>query len=203
MLIFLPTLLASLASIFRSRASLGLENLALRHQIGVLHRSAGKRPKLTAGDRLLWICLSRLWRDWRSALAIVKPETVVAWHRAAFRLFWTWKVRCGKPGRPVISSEVRDLIRKICRENPGWGAPRIHGELLKLGIDIGQSSVSKYMVLAANRHLRLGAPSWLENHAQQLVSIDFSPCPRSGSIGNSYLSKRENSLFFLTASANC
>src|SRR5439155_6194127 len=91
------------------RASLGLENLALRHQIGVLHRSAGKRPKLTVGDRLLWICLSRLWRDWRSALAIVKPETVVAWHRAAFRLFWTWKVRCGKPGRPDISSEVRDL----------------------------------------------------------------------------------------------
>src|SRR5207302_3840114 len=203
MLIFLTTLLATLWSIFRSRASLGLENLALRHQIGVLHRSAGKRPKLTAGDRLLWICLSRLWRDWRSALAIVKPETVVAWHRAAFRLFWTWKVRCGKPGRPVISSEVRDLIRKICRENPGWGAPRIHGELLKLGIDIGQSSVSKYMVLAANRHLRLGAPSWLENHAQQLVSIDFSPCPPSGSIGISYLSKRENSLFFLTASANC
>jgi len=129
MLIFLTTLLASLASIFRSRASLGLENRALRHQIGVLHRSAGKRPKLTAGDCVLWICLSRLWRDWRSALAIVKPETVVAWHRAAFRLFWTWKVRCGKPGRLVISSEVRDLIRKMCRENPGWGAPRIHGEL--------------------------------------------------------------------------
>src|SRR5438046_6800607 len=82
MLIFLTTLLTSLASIFRSRASLALENLALRHQIGVLHRSAGKRPKLTAGDRLLWICLSRLWRDWRSALAIVKPETVVAWHRS-------------------------------------------------------------------------------------------------------------------------
>ena len=140
MLILLTTLLASLWSIFRSRASLGLENLALRHQIGVLHRSAGKRPKLTSGDRLLWICLSRLWRDWRSALAIVKPETVVAWHRAAFRLFWTWQVRCRKPGRPVISSEVRDLIRKMCRENPGWGAPRIHGELLKLGIDIGQSA---------------------------------------------------------------
>src|SRR5438552_6845911 len=101
MLIFLTTLLATLWSIFRSRASLGLENLALRHQIGVLHRSAEKRPKLTAGDRLLWICLSRLWRDWRSALAIVKPETVVGWHRAAFRLFWTWKMRCGKPGRAV------------------------------------------------------------------------------------------------------
>src|SRR5437660_647924 len=176
MLIFLTTLLATLWSIFRSRASLGLENLALRHQIGVLHRSAGKRPKLTAGDRLLWICLSRLWRDWRSALAIVKPETVVAWHRAAFRLFWTWKVRCGKPGRPVISSEVRDLIRKMCRENPGWGAPRIHGELRKLGIDIGQSSVSKYMV----RCRKPPSQTWrtfLENHAKQLVSIDFFAVP--------------------------
>src|SRR2546426_12549374 len=124
MLIFLTTLLASLASIFRSRASLGLENLALRHQIGVLHRSAGKRPKLTAGDRLLWICLSRLWRDWRSAVAILKPETVVAWHRAALPLFLTLKVRCGKPGRPVILSEVRDLIPKMCWEKSGLGAPR-------------------------------------------------------------------------------
>src|SRR2546430_1310639 len=105
---FLTTLLASLASIFRSRASLGLENLALRHQIGVLHRSAGKRPKLTSGDCLLWICLSRLWRDWRSALAIVMPETVVARHRASFRLFWTWKVRCGKPGRPLKRSPRSD-----------------------------------------------------------------------------------------------
>ncbi len=121
MLIFLTTLLASLASIFRSRASLGLENLALRHQIGVLHRSAGKRPKLTAGDRLLWICLARL------ALAVGHRQA-----RNGRRL---------EPGRPVISSEVRDLIRKMCRENPGWGAPRIHGELLKLGIDIGESSV--------------------------------------------------------------
>src|SRR3989475_4555539 len=176
MLIFLKTRLASWAWIFRSRASLGLENLALRHQIGVLHKSAGKRPKLTAGDRLLWICLSRLWRDWRSALAIVKPETVVGWHRAAFRLFWTWKMRCGKPGRPVISSEVRDLIRKMCWENPGWGAPRIHGELLKLGIDVGQSSVSKYMV----RCRKPPSQTWrtfLENHAQQLVSIDFFTVP--------------------------
>src|SRR5436853_6953865 len=176
MLIFLTTLLATLWSIFRSRASLGLENLALRHQIGVLHRSAGKRPKLTAGDRLLWICLSRLWRDWRSALAIVKPETVVAWHRAAFPLFWTWKVRCGKPGRPVISSEVRDLIRKMCRENPGWGAPRIHGELLKLGIDVGQSSVSKYMVRCRKPPSQTSR-TFLENHAQQMVSIDFFTVP--------------------------
>ena len=87
MLLFLTTFLAVLPSILRSGAALELENLALRHQIGVLQRSAAKRPKLTSGDRLFWICLTRLWRDWRSALAIVKPETVVAWHRAGFRLF--------------------------------------------------------------------------------------------------------------------
>jgi transposase InsO family protein len=176
MLIFLTTLLATLCSIFRSRAALVLENLALRHQIGVLQRSARKRPKLTSGDRLLWICLSRLWRDWRSALAIVKPETVVAWHRVGFRLFWAWKVRRGQPGRPVISREVRDLIRKMCRENPFWGAPRIHGELLKLGIDIGESSVSKYMV----RCRKPPSQTWrtfLENHAKELVSIDFFTVP--------------------------
>ena len=143
MLIFLTTLLATLWSICRSRAALKVENLALRHQVGVLRRSMRKRPKLTPVDRLLWVWLSRIWRDWRSALAIVKPETVVAWHRAGFRLFWTWKVRRGQPGRPLISSEVRDLIRRMCRQNPGWAAPRIHGELLKLGIDIGESSVSK------------------------------------------------------------
>ena len=140
------TFLAILPKILRSRAALELENLAMRHQISVLQRSAVKRLKLTSGDGLLWICLSRLWRDWRSALVIVKPETVVTWHRACFRLFWTWKVRRGLAGRSVISREVRDLIRKMCRENPLWGAPRIHGELLKLGINIAESSVSKYML---------------------------------------------------------
>ena len=100
MLISLTTLLAILCSIFRSRAALELENLALRQQIGVLQRSARKRPKLNSGDRLLWICLFRLWRDWRSALAIVKPETVVAWHRAGFRLFWTWRCGAANPDDP-------------------------------------------------------------------------------------------------------
>src|SRR5690348_7401226 len=133
MLIFITPLFATLSSIYRSRAVLELENLALRHQIGVLQRSTSKRPKSTSIDRLVSIDLPRLWRDWRSSLAIVKPETVVAWHRASFRLFWTWKVRCGQPG---LSSEVRDLIHKMCRENASWGAPRIHRELLKLGIDI-------------------------------------------------------------------
>ena len=174
--ISLAALLVALRPIIRSRLDLQLENVALRHQIGVLQRSARKRPKLTSGDRLFWVCLSRLWRDWRSTLVIVKPETVVAWHRKGFRLFWTWKVRCGQPGRPVIAREARDLIRKMCRENPGWGAPRIHGELLKLGIDIGETSVSKYMV----RCRRPPSQTWctfLENHVSQLVSVDFFTVP--------------------------
>jgi putative transposase len=96
MLIPLTALFGTLASDFRSRSALQLESLALRHQSGVLQRAARKRPKLTRGDRLLWVCLSRLWSGWRSSLAIVKPETVIAWHRAGFRLFWTWKVRRGR-----------------------------------------------------------------------------------------------------------
>src|SRR5215470_2745650 len=176
MLISLKTLLAMLASIFRSCAALQLENLALRHQIGILQRSARKCPKLIPADRLLWIALSRIWRDWRSALAIVQPETVVAWHRAGFGLFWSWKVRRGQPGRPVISRELRGLIRRMCRENPSWGAPRVHGERLKLGIDIGETSVSQYMV----RCRKPPSPTWptfLENHVAQLVSIDFFTVP--------------------------
>jgi hypothetical protein len=188
--IFLTTLLATLSSILHSRAALALENLALRHQIGVLQRSSAKRPKLNPADRLLWIGLSRLWRDWRSTLVIVKPETVVAWHRAGFRLFWTWKVRRGQPGRPVISHEVRALIRKMCRENPGWGAPRIHGELLRLGINIAESSVSKYMLLFPKPPTQTWR-TFLENHAQQLASIDvftvahdpFPGCLRVSGVG--------------------
>jgi putative transposase len=117
----------------------------------------------------LWICLSHLWRDWRSTLAIVKPETVVAWHRAGFRLFWTWRCGAANPDDRSFRARSRELIRKMCRENPGWGAPRIHGKLLKLGIDIGESSVSKYMV----RCRKPPSQTWhtfLENHAQQLVS---------------------------------
>src|SRR3984893_13105497 len=112
MLILLSALLSTLYSMFRSRAVLELENLALRHQIGVLKRSARKRPKLTPADRMFWVVLSRVWGDWRSALDIVKPATVIAWHRKGFRLFWTWKIRHGGIGRTAVSCEIRDLIRK-------------------------------------------------------------------------------------------
>jgi hypothetical protein len=127
-------------------------------------------------DRVFWAWLSRAWADWRSALIIVKPETVIAWHRKGFRLFWTWKVRHGQTGRPAVSQEVRDLIRTMSRANQLWGAPRIHGELLKLGIDIGETSVSKYMV----RQRKSPSQTWrtfLDNHLQQLVSVDFFTVP--------------------------
>ena len=132
-------LFASLLASFRRRAALQVEILALRHQIGVLQRSV-KRPKLSTTDRILWVCLSSIWSEWRTSVFIVKAATVIAWHRKGFRLFWTWKVRHGKPGRPMVPREVRELIRIMSRENPIWGAPRIHGELLKLGIDIGETS---------------------------------------------------------------
>ena len=141
-----------------------------------LRRSTKKRPKLIPRDRLFWVCLSRIWRGWRSPLVIVKPEAVVAWHRQGFRLFWTWKVRQGQPGRPVVAREVRDRIRRMCRDHPTWGAPRIHGELLKLGIDIGETSVSKYMARARKPPSQTWR-TFLENHASQLVSVDFFTVP--------------------------
>jgi putative transposase len=168
-------LLASLSGVFRSRAALQLENLALRHQIGVLQRSV-KRPKLTSADRLLWAWLCSVWHDWRSGVHIIKASTVVAWHRKGFRWFWTWKIRRGKLGRPVVPKEVRELIRTMSRENPLWGAPKIHGELLKLGIDIGETSVSKYM----RRHRRPPSQTWkafLDNHVNSMVSVDFFTVP--------------------------
>src|ERR1700687_1785783 len=166
---------AALSSVFKTRAALQLENLALRHQLGVLHRSV-KKPKLTPLDRLVWAWLCGVWADWRSAFIVVKPETVIAWHRKGFRLFWTWKVRHGPPGRPSVPKDVRDLIRLMSRANPTWGAPRIHGELLKLGMNIGETSVSKYMV----RHRKPPSQAWrafLENHVKNLVSVDFFTVP--------------------------
>ena len=173
---WLAVFLAAASSLLKTRAALQLENIALRHQIGVLQRSAKKRPRLHAIDRLLWVWLSRVWADWRSALVVVQPETVVAWHRKAFRLFWTWKIRRGKAGRPAVPREVRYLIRRMSKENPGWGAPRIHGELLKLGINIGETSVSKYLVRSPKPPSQT-CRTFLENHVKSLVSVDFFTVP--------------------------
>jgi len=126
-----------------SRTALQLEILALRQQLAVLHHSGPKRPHLRPLDRFFWVCLSSLWSGWRNPLIIVKPDTVVAWSRKGFRLLSTWKSRSGRSGRPSLPKDTRDLIRKISQANPLWGAPRVHGELLKLGIDVSQPTVAR------------------------------------------------------------
>ena len=170
------SLIVALSSWFKTSAELRLENLALRQQLGVLRRSAPKRLRLTKADRAFWVWMKGLWAHWDQVLMIVKPETVLAWHRKGLRLLWTWRVRRGKPGRPSIPQEVRDLIRMISRNNPRWGAPRIHGELLKLGIEITQPTVAKYMV----RHRKPPSQTWrtfLDNHVRSMVSVDFFTVP--------------------------
>ena len=149
--------------------------MALRHQLAVIERTS-PRPNLRPADRLLWVILSRILPNWREVLDIVKPDTVIGWHRKGFRLFWTWKSQRRKGGRPAIPREVRDLIRCMSRENPLWGAPRIHGELLKLGIDVSQATVSKYMA----NFPRPPSQSWrtfLRNHMHCLASMDFFVLP--------------------------
>ena len=170
----LGILFGTLRSAVRTHRELALENLALRQQVAVW-KVRQPRPQLTATDRLFWVVLSRLWKNWRSALQVVRPETVVRWHRQGFRRYWAWKSR-HRRGRPAIGRELRDLIRRMSRANPLWGAPRIHGELLKLGLTVSQATVSKYMP----RQRRPPSQVWrtfLKNHAQDLIALDFFTVP--------------------------
>src|SRR5215813_4864715 len=168
MFAMLLSFLRSFRAYFQSRADLQVEILALRHQIVVLQRRTPK-PKLRPADRRFWVGLSQFWSRWRSALSIVKPATVIDWHRRGFRWYWTWKVRHGQPGRPAVPKETRDLIRTLSRDNVGWGAPRIHSELLKLGIKISESSIAHTEVSPAGsrRRLRRGVSSASCRHEHQ------------------------------------
>ena len=127
---------------FVSRTQLAVENLALRQQLAVLRRSV-KRPRVRRRDRLFWAWLSRIWSDWRSSIIIVKPETVIGWHRQGFRWLWRWKSR-PRGGRPRVDSEIRSLIRQMNEENSTWEAPRIQAELALLGYEVSQATVAKY-----------------------------------------------------------
>ena len=170
----LRVILAFVKAFFVSRAALAAENIALRQQLLVLQRSA-KRPKLRNRDRIFWSWLSRLWSGWRSALLIVQPQTIIKWHQLGFRLFWRWKSR-GKPGRPPIDRDIRDLIRRMCRENPTWGAPRIQSELAILGHDLAESTVDKYMI----HQPKPPSQDWrtfLKNHVGQIAAVDFFTVP--------------------------
>ena len=138
----LKLLVGLLASKFKPRARLEAENVVLRHQLNVLQRAASKRPKLTNLDRLIFVWLYRLFRGIVNAVTVVRPETIIRWHRGGFGLYWRWRSR-RRGGRPRIPADVRRLIQDMSMANPLWGAPRIHGELLKLGIEIGQTTVAR------------------------------------------------------------
>ena len=157
------------------KVHLVVENLALRQQLAVLGRSV-KRPQLRPCDRVFWVWLSRLWSNWRAVLMLVQPETVIRWHRQGFKLYWRWKSRAGKPGRPRIKREIRDLIQRMSRENPTWGAPRILSELLLLGYDVAETTVAKYMV----RPRKPPSQTWrtfLVNHVPDIAACDFFTVP--------------------------
>jgi len=177
-LIMLPVvsaLLACVAGLFQSRASLHLEHLALRHQLAAYQHTI-HHPRLGPTDRLFWAWLSRLWPGWQSALAFVQPRTVIAWQRQRFCDHWRRLSQPGTPGRPTIAKEVRELIRTMWQTNPTWGAPRIVGELHKLGIDVAKSTVETYRV----RPPKPPSPTWktfLTHHVQDLVALDFFIVP--------------------------
>ena len=159
----------------RDRIDLAAENLALRQQLAVLEHKS-KRPRLRRRDRIFWAVLSRIWSNWRSALLIVQPDTGVHWHRQGFKLFWRWKSRTGKVGRPKIDAEIRRLIRRMSRENPTWGVPRIQSELALLGHTVSETTVCKYRT----RHRKPPSQTWrtfLDNHVRDIVTVDFFVVP--------------------------
>src|SRR6266436_3161810 len=174
----LKRLLFFVVSVFRSKGRLEAEIVILRHQLSVLRSRSPSRARLTLIDRLIFVWLYRLRPSVLSAVVIVQPETVVRWHRAGFRLYWRWKSRA-RGGRPRVPRDLRELIRKMSLANPLWGAPRIHGELLKLGIEVAQSTVAKYM----GRCRRPPSQSWktfLRNHAAGIAAMDLLVVPTIG-----------------------
>src|SRR4029077_20491387 len=170
--------LAVLASPFKSKMRLEAENAVLRHQLMVLRRRLRGRVRLTNHDRWFFILLYRWFPSILQVLAIIRPETLIHWHRSGFRCYWRWKSR-SLGGRPQIETGLRALIREMSIENPLWGAPRIHGELLKLGFEVAQSSVAKYIV---KRRVPSGQ-GWLiflRNHAPDIAAMDFFVVPTIG-----------------------
>jgi hypothetical protein len=175
----LPIILSFLVAIrvfFRSRSDTALEALALRQRVAVLKRKR-PRPKLNCWDRLFWTALRQCWSRWPDVLVLVKPDTVVGWRRAGFRLYWRWRSR-PLGGRPKITEEIRVLIRRLAQENQHWGAPKIRGELQKLGFVVSERSVARYL----RRMQRRGDPArnwltFLQNHREVSVAFDFFTAP--------------------------
>src|SRR5690348_9386101 len=171
-------LLGTISRLFCSCSTLRLENLALRQQLAVLKRRH-PRPRLNALDKLFWVTAQRIWSAWKDSLIVVTPETVVRWRRSGFRLYWRLISRGRKPeGRKRLAKEIRDLIFRMIAENPTWGAPRIHGELLMLGFDVSERTISRWMRRAprdpepATRWL-----AFLRNHREAIAAMDFFTVP--------------------------
>jgi transposase InsO family protein len=163
------------ADLFKSRHRLEVENLFLRHQLGIALRHAPCRLHLRGCDRALLVWMASLWPSLVGLSRVVQPDTILRWHRAGFRAYWRWKSR-SRPGRPKVSRELRELIGRMSKENPLWGAPRIHGELLKLGFEVAESTVSKYM----SKHRGPPSQTWrtfLRNHADTIAAIDLCVVP--------------------------
>jgi putative transposase len=174
MMLTILRLLAVIPTVLRLRSELALENLAFRQQRAVLNRRH-RRPRLRKSDRVFWLLLSRFWSNWKETLVIVKPETVLRWHRKRFASYWT-RLSRKRPGRPETDRAIRELIRRMARSNPLWGAPRVHGELLKPGIDISERTASRWMP----RRTKPPSQTWrafLDNHVGELVSMDFFTVP--------------------------
>jgi hypothetical protein len=182
MIAIVKALLAMIRSLFKSRSALHVEILVLRHQLNVRGRGSCHRARLSNSDQLFFVWLYRLWPRLLRAVAVLRPETIVRWHRRGFRAYWRWRSG-SRPGRPKIANELRDLIREISLANPLWGAPHIHGELSMLGIDVAQSTVSKYMVRGRGPR----GQTWsifLCNHADAIASIDLQLIPETSANAN-------------------
>jgi transposase InsO family protein len=171
----LKLILGPLTSLFKSRAELEAEILVLRQQINVLRRRTPMRPRLNNTDRFLFVWLYRWFPSVLGAFAIVRPETIIRWHRAGFRAYWCGRSR-NRVGRPTISAELRTLIGEMSGANPLWGAPRIHGELLKLGFDVAQSTVARYMCRRSWPPSQ-GWRTFLSNHADGIAAVDLFVLP--------------------------
>jgi len=173
------SMVAYIRAFFGPRHQLALEAAALRQQLAVLKRNQ-THLRLHCLDRFFWTALRRVYSGWAEALIIVKPETVVSWHRAGFRLFWRWRSRQLRPGRPKVSGEIRQLIGRMKAENPTWGAPRIHGELLQFGFTIAEPTVSRYLQQLKPRPDEGKAQQWLaflNNHRELIGAFDFFTVP--------------------------
>ncbi len=161
--------------LFKSRSRLEAENLFLRHQLNIALRRAPLRVRVSGSDRTLIVLMTRIWPSLVGLAQVIQPETILRWHRIGFRVFWRWKSR-SRAGRPKVDPELRNLIRRMSKENPLWGAPRIHGELLMLGFEVAQSTVSKYMMRGRNPP----SQSWktfLHSHAEAIAAIDMCVVP--------------------------